>query len=141
MSAPRLDPAVLLAHRDYVNRLARELVFDPSLADDVAQEVWAIALARPPRDASALKAWLSVVARNTARLAARSSSRRGAREREVARDESIGAADELVEREALRKDLIDAVLALDEPYRETVILRYVDDLPPREIAARTGAPG
>ncbi|MCC6406089.1 MAG: sigma-70 family RNA polymerase sigma factor [Planctomycetes bacterium] len=139
MSAPRLDPAALLEHRDYVKRLARKLVFDAALAEDVEQEVWAIALARPPRDASALKAWLATVARNTVRLAARSSSRRGAREREVARSESVSAADELVDREALRKDLIDAVLALDEPYRETVILRYVDELPPREIAARTGA--
>ncbi|MCE9596079.1 MAG: sigma-70 family RNA polymerase sigma factor [Planctomycetes bacterium] len=140
MSAPRLDPAAVLAHRDYVERLARKLVFDRSLADDVAQDVWAIALERPPKDRGTLKRWLAAVVRNAARLERRSKSRRETREHEVARDERISAADELVEREALRKSVVEAVLALDEPYRETVILRFFDELPPRAIAARTGVP-
>ncbi len=33
-----------------------------------------------------------------------------------------------------------AVLALDEPYRSTLLLRFFDDLPPRDVAKRTGVP-
>lgn len=34
----------------------------------------------------------------------------------------------------------DAIQELDEPYREAVYLRYVEELPPREIARATGEP-
>jgi protocatechuate 3,4-dioxygenase beta subunit len=39
----------------------------------------------------------------------------------------------------LRK-VVDAVLALDEPYRSTITLRYFDELSPQEIARQLGVP-
>ena len=33
-----------------------------------------------------------------------------------------------------------AEIALDEPYRTTVLLRFFEDLPPRRVAARMGVP-
>ena len=48
------------------------------------------------------------------------------------------SADEIRAREEVRRKVVDAVLDLDEPYRTVVLLRYYEDLPPREIAKRTG---
>jgi RNA polymerase sigma factor (sigma-70 family) len=36
--------------------------------------------------------------------------------------------------------VIDAVLSLSEPIRSTIVLRYLEDLPPREVARRLGVP-
>jgi DNA-directed RNA polymerase specialized sigma24 family protein len=58
--------AELLRHQGFVRRLARELVRDASLADDLAQEAWVWALERPPRLAGAARAWFRTVLRNLA---------------------------------------------------------------------------
>lgn len=42
--------------------------------------------------------------------------------------------------EETRRDVVDAVLGLDEPYRTAILLRYYDGLPPRRIADRLGVP-
>lgn len=55
--------------------------------------------------------------------------------RQVAPDVS-----ETVERAELAQRLYGAILALPEPTRDAVLLRHVDDLPPREIAARLEVP-
>ena len=39
-----------------------------------------------------------------------------------------------------QRALVDMVLALDEPYRTTVLVRYFDDLSPNEVAERLGVP-
>ena len=39
-----------------------------------------------------------------------------------------------VERVALHQQIVEAVLALDEPYRTTVVLRFWEDRPPRDVA-------
>jgi hypothetical protein len=49
------------------------------------------------------------------------------------------ASEPLVQRETLRR-VFDAVLALEQPYQETVLLRYYQGLTPGEIAARTDVP-
>jgi RNA polymerase sigma-70 factor (ECF subfamily) len=40
----------------------------------------------------------------------------------------------------VQRAVVDAVLALPEPCRVAVLLRFFDELPPREIAERVGAP-
>ena len=40
----------------------------------------------------------------------------------------------------MQRALVDAVLALDEPYRSAVLLRYFEGLEPAEIARRRGVP-
>ena len=47
---------------------------------------------------------------------------------------------EILEREDLRQRVVVALLALDEPYRTILLLRFYDDLPPREVARRVDAP-
>jgi RNA polymerase sigma factor (sigma-70 family) len=134
-----MDPEALLAHRDFVRSLARQLVRDDR-ADDVAQETWLAALERRPAADRSLRPWLAAVARNLARFVARGERRRAAHERAAARREAQPSAAEIVEREMARRRVVDAVLSLEEPYRSAILFRWFDDLPPREIARRTDVP-
>lgn len=140
MSAPSpwSNPAALLADHDWARRLAQRLVRDAALAEDLAQEACVRSLERPPLDS--VRAWLGGVVRNLARQARRESSRRARREALAARAEALPAADEALERLAVQQDVVRAVLALAEPYRSTIVLRFYEGLPPRRIAAREGIP-
>lgn len=142
MSSP-IDPERLLAHRAWLTRLARELVRDGQGAEDLVQSAWVAALERPPRaqDEQGIRAWLASVLRNLARAGDRSEARRRARERHGARPGSAPSVAEALERFSLQREVVDAVLALEPPAREIVVLRYFDGLPPREIAARLGLSG
>jgi RNA polymerase sigma-70 factor (ECF subfamily) len=138
------DPSVgidaLLAHREWVRSLARLLVADRAGAEDLEQQAWLEAMTRPPRHGGALRAWFGRVLRRRASDARRERWRRGRPEEEAARPEAGRAtADVVAEAEAHRR-VVDAVLALEEPYRETVLLRFFEDLPPREVAARQSVP-
>ncbi len=84
-----IEPDTLLAHHEWMRRLARRLVLDDAEADDVVQEAWLRATERPPREAGALRAWLATVVRNAARQLARGESRRGRREFAAARSEAL----------------------------------------------------
>ena len=50
------------------------------------------------------------------------------------------SVDVLLEREAQRRRVVSAVVSLPEPYRRTVMLRYLEGLPPRLIAQRDDVP-
>ena len=50
------------------------------------------------------------------------------------------AASATAEEEADYTIALEAIQNLEEPYREAVYLRYVEELPPREIARATGEP-
>jgi RNA polymerase sigma-70 factor (ECF subfamily) len=135
-----LDPTSLLAHGDFVTALARGLVADPNRADDVVQDTWLAALSNPPRDASRLRAWLAAVTRNFARQSSRRDERSRSRETLAARAEGIPSTAELCEREATRREVVEALLELSEPQRSALLLRFYEGLPPREIARRLGVP-
>ncbi len=124
----------LLAHADWVRALARQLVSDPASADDVEQEVWRAAIENPPRDGSNPRGWLASVARNAARTLGRANSRREAREQRNARAEALPATSELVAEAELARELAGEVLALEEPYRTVLLLRFWRALSPDEIA-------
>ncbi|HEX6885816.1 MAG TPA: sigma-70 family RNA polymerase sigma factor [Planctomycetota bacterium] len=140
MPEPRSDHAALLQEVSWIRRLARELVADRDLAEDLVQETCAVALERGPREAGKLRAWLAEVLRNLLRQHARSAGRRHRREGLAARPEELESTARLVERVSLQRELVNAVLALEEPYRTTVLLRFFEELPPREIARRTDTP-
>lgn len=135
-SAP-LDPRILLAEAAWLSRLAREIVRDPHEAEELAQDVLLAAwTAREAPHPATLRAWLATALR---RLAWRSHNRRDAREvceRFVAREGVYGGAAEEVERVELQRVVVEAVLALPEPYRSAVILRHLDGLTQAEIAHR-----
>jgi len=130
----------LLAHSDWVRRLVGGLVFDPSKADDAVQETWAAALERPPREDVDLRAWLAACARNAVRKLGRGESRRKRRERIAARLEALPDTASVIAKARLQRRMVDAVLELDEPYRTTLLLRFFEELPPREIAQRLNRP-
>jgi RNA polymerase sigma factor (sigma-70 family) len=137
---PPADADALAAHAAAIRRLARSLVADDATADDVAQETMRVGLEHPPRAGFPPFAWLAGIARNVARGLRRTDRRRLARETAAARPDRAPATADAVARLEVRRRVVDAVLALAEPYRATLALRFFDGLPPRAIARRHGVP-
>lgn len=137
-----LNPEAMIAHGDFIRALARTLIRDPERAEDLAQDAWVAALEAAPRAApvASPRAWLAGVTRNLARRSFRDGARQRRREPKGARPEVVRSTQEIVEQEAIRRKVIDAVLALPEPYRTAITFRFYDELPPRKIAKRLGVP-
>src|SRR5512138_1347391 len=129
----------LLAHREWVSRVAAALTKDEHLAADLEQDVWLEALERPPRVRGSLRGWLAAALRHDLFDRRRADARRVRREEAVARPEGATAAD-LVESAEAHRRVVNAVMDLAEPYRSTVLLRWYEDLRPAAIAARQGIP-
>jgi RNA polymerase sigma-70 factor (ECF subfamily) len=138
--APTISMEKLVAHREWVRRVARALVRDESLADDLEQEVWLEALQRPPRSGRSFGGWLAAAMRHNLMDRRRSDDRRRIREEMVARPEAERPASDLVAEAEVLKSVVAAVLAIEEPARGTLLLRYFEDLSPREISVRQGIP-
>jgi RNA polymerase sigma factor (sigma-70 family) len=131
----------LLVESEWLQRLARRLVAEPAAAADAVQETLRLALDRAPRGAAPLRSWLGGVLRNVVRQTRRGESRRLARERSRGAGlQESEAADELAARLELQQRLLGHVRGLDEPYRSTVTLRFLEQLSVAEIAARQGVP-
>ena len=129
---PRASPIdVLLAEDRWIRRLAGRLVVDPHTADDLAQDAYLTALASADRPREA-RAWLGGILRNLWRDLARSGARRAHREEHAARPEATASTDELVAEVELRKHVAELVLALEEPLRRALILRFFQE---RTLAA------
>jgi RNA polymerase sigma-70 factor (ECF subfamily) len=138
--SPPLDADRLLEHAAWVRRLAGQLVRDPEVADDAAQDAFAAALKCGPREASRTKAWFAAVVRSFVRRSARSDERRSRREQGAAQAERVDSTAEIVARAQASRVVVDAVLALPEPYRTTILMRWFDDVPPARIAELRGEP-
>ena len=121
--------------------LARGLVLDESAADDVVQQALVDVIERPPERPRSLGAWLRTVVGNRARKNRRSALRQRRREVAVARPERLTRTPaDVVERAELHRLVVDSVLALPEPYREAILLRYFEDLSAVEVAERQNVP-
>jgi len=121
--------------------LARSLLRDAHAADDVVQESWLAYFAQPAGVPGRLSAWLGTVTRRLASRRMRGEGRRLAREEFAATPESVEALPELaLEREEALRVVTAALLALDEPFKSTLILRYYDERSPTEIAKLQGLP-
>lgn len=138
MSPPDPVPDILLAERGFLRALARELVADEHAADDVLQDAALAWLTHPPRDAGAARAWLASVVRHLASNARRGNARRDAREQFVARPEGVPSEALIDAGLETQRRVLAAVLALREPYKTVIWLRWYEELPPRAIAERTG---
>jgi len=135
-----LDPDRFDADDRFVRGLARRLVEDEHLAEDLAQETWLAAARHSVASVFTQRAWLGTVARNFAFQATRSKVRRLARERQAARSIVVDGSDEAPLEERTRTRLLAALAALDEPYRTVIRLRFFEDLPPTAIAERLAVP-
>jgi RNA polymerase sigma-70 factor (ECF subfamily) len=138
--ASSLRPEELLAHGEWVRRLARSLVAGEDRADDVAQETWLHALRAPPADRSNLRGWLTRVVQNAARKLVRSDERRERRESHAPPPTSLPTPAESFERAALQRRVVDAVLGLEEMYRAPLLLRYFEELSASDVARALGLP-
>src|SRR5258705_13091820 len=80
-----MDAEALLAEARWVRRLARSLVRDDSVAEDLVQETWIAALEGAPADGGRLRPWLARVVRNFARQSHRGAANRARQEAQSAR--------------------------------------------------------
>ncbi len=145
MSSPSHHPSIeaLLGESEWAWKLARSLVSDPAAADDVVQDAIKSAVERPPdftAEGNTPRGWLSTVIRALVAKRHRGEQRRSVREEWSAKVEALPPAERMLEREEQRRNLIQSVLALSEPYRDVLLLRYFEDLTPTEIAARLDCP-
>jgi RNA polymerase sigma-70 factor (ECF subfamily) len=131
-------PQALLAHAEWVRRLAAALVRADD-ADDVAQQAFAQALVSPPPSRN-LRAWFAAIVRNVARRRRRDDATRARYEAFAPAAIESGDPALAVARAELHRRVVDAVLALAEPYRSTLVLRFFDDKPAEEIARSQALP-
>ncbi len=142
----RLDPALLRTETTWVRALAARLCQEPNGADDVSQEALCLALesAPVPEPMSSrlptLRAWLRTTVRTLARQRTRDARRRTRHEEQHATlaEREVPATLDVVERTEQLERLVRAVLALDEPYRRTLLARYFDGEDSAAIAQREG---
>ncbi len=128
----------LLAQRGWLVRLARGLVQDHAEAEDLAQGALAIALEKRPQGVRSPRAWLAQVARNLASDRRQGGAARRHREAASARAEAQGSTADLVASTEIHRRLGSHVMALDEPYRSTLVLHYFEGLCLVEVARRSG---
>jgi RNA polymerase sigma-70 factor (ECF subfamily) len=140
-SGPREND--LLAQGRFLRSLARGLVGDAERAEDLVHETYAAALAHPPCESSAPRAWLARVLRSLAAKRGRRESERPLRESVAARERGeleLGDPPALLAEIELARRLFETLERQREPYRSTLYLRYYRGLAPREIAVQQGLP-
>jgi RNA polymerase sigma factor (sigma-70 family) len=140
---PGITAEEALANAEWVARLARALSRDSADAGDLAQEAWEAALeADPSQRRGSLRAWLTGVARNLARMRARKGLRRQQHESEAAAElaGSPPSPEDLVERLEAQQRVAQLMLELDQPIREVLYLRFYEGLSSSEIGRRLGLP-
>jgi len=135
-----LDALGDLYHACYRRLVAQLYAFttDVSEAQDVVQEAFARALARPKglNDVDNPEAWLRTVAINVVRRRWR---RRKLLDAILLRDRpTVQLTAPPPEPE--RADLRDALTRLPQQYREVIVLHYLADLPVDEVAELLGVP-
>jgi RNA polymerase sigma factor (sigma-70 family) len=120
--------------------LARQLVRDPHLAEDLAQDTW-LAELRGKRPAGApFGAWAAAVLRNGARGLRRGESRRRGREQDAARSDGAEPPDQVLAHMETCERVLAALRGVREPYRAVLVLRWLEGCSPREIARRLQRP-
>ena len=125
-------------HGDDILRLCLLYMGERQLAEDAFQETFVRAWRHLPgfRGESSEKTWLSRIAANTCRDMLRTPWLRMRRSaRSVEEMEHLPAPDATP-----RHELMDAIRALPDKYREVIVLVYVQDMKLREAAAQLRLP-
>lgn len=140
MQEHTLDIESIVAQRHWLRNLARQIARTEADADDLEQGVITVALSYRLDSVRTPRAWLSRVARNLATRTGRSDRARSAREEAIRHVGAAQATDQAVANTEVFALLSRLVLALDEPYRSTLILRFYQDLTPAQIAREMNVP-
>ncbi len=136
-----IEDTALLADAAWLHRLAGRLVDrDGATADDLVQDAYLAALEAGPSARPRQRGWWATVLRRLQANRRRGDYRRDQRQRRVARPEATDGVATVVARAELHAGVVEAVLALDEPYRTVLLARYFDDRSAAEIAASQGTP-
>jgi len=140
MMATDMTVSSLLTDSEWLRPLAFRLA-GPDDADDALQHAWIAhrAHAASVRDT---RSWLGTVVANFSRRRRRDEARRRQHEQAHAasRATTAPATDELVARMELQRRVAEAVLALAEPYRSTLLAHCLDGRTTKQIAEQTGEP-
>ena len=137
MTGSERDLGELLRDGAWLRRFVATLVPEQDV-DDVVQSTWLAAL-QTNTVARSLRQWLCGASANLARLLHRKRSRGARALRHVAAEESHApAAAHLVEALEVQRLVSDALLALPEPTRTILVLRYEQRLPVATICEQVG---
>ncbi len=138
-STPKLD--ALLSHSAWVRQLARAIVKNHDVADEVEQEAWRIALERPPQNTSNLKAWWTRVVHTTVSQRFRTETRHQKRverfSQQAATAETSAPAD-IAARMEDSEWLARVVNELPPLLGEAIFLRYFEEQSVAAIAEQLG---
>ncbi len=136
-------------HQTTARRVATTMIGSTE-ADDVVQDAFVKAYTRLGqfRDGGRFRAWLLAIVANEARNRHRSNSRRADLALRVASDEGRGGEgaggesdpERILEADARRQQLADAVAALPDRDREVVALRFFAELTEAEMSAALDCP-
>lgn len=137
---PTPDPRRLLEDGRWMRGVAAALVGDGAAADDLVQDAVLAALDRPAEAGRPVRPYLAGILRLRSRQGARADERRARRERAAARPEAVPSTDELVERVDMHRTVAEELVALEEPYRTTLLLRFHEDWSAGAIASHQGLP-
>lgn len=142
---PRICEALMLAHYDFVYRLALSYLGDASDADDAAQETFIQAAQHIDQYQAGtnLKSWLARITLNVCHGRFRHQKAIRRLEQVLQRATFHGSASTPTPEDAClqneqRQAILRAVEALDEKHRLPVLLRYVHGLSAPEIAQALG---
>jgi RNA polymerase sigma-70 factor (ECF subfamily) len=124
----------LLLHAGWLRRFAVALVKDLDAAEDIVQETLVVAWQRPADNTG--RPWLARVARNWAIDFWRSSDRRERRELAAAATDigTVASPEELIGDTQIHRAVAEAVAALEEPFRQTLVLRFFHGVSSADIA-------
>lgn len=122
-----------------LRRLAVDLV-GAGDADDLVQDTWVQALSLGDAKPRSLKGYVFTALKGLASKHHRTEHRRRKREQAAAREDMAPPADLEVQLSDLLHRLNQALLTLPEPYKGALLLRYLQEMTPTEIAKFKGEP-
>ena len=133
-------PELLLRERRWLVALARQLVHRHEVAAEAAHDALAAACTAPAPMTASPRTWLASILKKQLAGSRREAFRRVRREAQAARSGTMPPADDTVARFEVQHEVARAVLALAEPYRTTVLLRFWEELSPGAIGRRMQVP-
>jgi len=135
------EPLLVRAERERPRlvAIARRVLGDGALGEDVAQEVY-VRLAKLPEEPRSLPAWLRAVCYRVAIDVLRRRQRAEQTGAEMERASMEPTPSEAAEERERAQRALSALAGLDDPYREALQQRFCEGQSFREIAERMGAP-